>query len=222
MKILKNFPKLYIVNGVFCLVYILTSTLHGYLRNKSGYPITFDNGGYFVWGALIFLAFLAYSAIGLAVYYAMENKKLFNIISVAFLAFSVYACRGSYKEFYNHYKNSYLMKNERYAIVNISYDDIENLKDDNYVIYLADGENLEIEETLSRVSTEWPVKIFQYETDGKTNDFSDKSGVTALPAVVVIVKGKPDKILTGDEINAEMRDTLRYYTCYNTYFTYDI
>ena len=75
MKILKNFPKLYIVNGVFCLAYILTSTLHGYLRNKSGYPITFDNGGYFVWGALIFLAFLAYSAIGLAIYYAMENKK---------------------------------------------------------------------------------------------------------------------------------------------------
>ena len=114
------------------------------------------------------------------------------------------------------------MRNERYAIVNISYEDIENLKEDNYVIYLADGENLEIEETLSRVSTEWPVKIFQYETNGKMNDFTDESGVTALPAVVVMVKGKPDKILTGDEINTKMRDTLRYYTCYNTYFTYDI
>ena len=54
------------------------------------------------------------------------------------------------------------------------------------------------------------------------NDFTDDSGVTALPAVVVIVKGKPDKILTGDEINTKMWDTLHYYTCYNTYFTYDI
>lgn len=227
-KKLLKIPIGYRVNIIFLFAYSLAYILQWRLEKFDGYLPYYN---YYTWLAVPIVIFAVYSAVTLLLYMT-GKKKLISLVSVAVLTFNILLCGDSFVQIYRHFKNSYLLRNERYALQEISLEQASSIESGNYMVYVRRDSCMYCKETdyaIDNTLKNQPLKVYFYDgTADRENkkdeyyEFINKYGIEGLPRLIVFVNGKVDSVLTYDDISNNLDDILHMYRMKNIYFTEDL
>ena len=163
------------------------------------------------------VAFLRFCIFFLLIALIVSNavgKKAFTVLFLCLCIAGVYSDFKSGITYLNQYNNIVKIRNERYEIQNISLEELSRFAagKENRLIYIGREDCPAcrgIPEYLENLAKQQPLKIYYYNTGlDRENNYDgmmtvlEKIGVSAVPSVAGVVKGRGTAVYGGDEITA--------------------
>jgi hypothetical protein len=218
--------KLFIINCIIFLYLVIIYFAQLRLEKFEGFEQKFQ---LVVRAPILIIPMLIYGFFVMTLFRVEKREKAYLVVSSIVLTLLVQLAVKYTGVFYNHYRNAYAIRTERYPIEDISLKNLDEIYKGNYLIYISKascGECSEAEEYLKDFIQNQPVKIYHYDTEKdrvENKDYLervlDKYSVWYVPAIVIIENGEYQKTLFSRQIKEELADNVQSYKVKNVYFT---